>query len=91
MGLARILGLAQRAGAAPPATDRKAVRRLVSQCHDLLSERGGLAGVPLANEVLAAYQALDEAGRRAFFKFLIRDFSPDPEEVGRGVHPRRRV
>lgn len=90
MGLARILGLAQRSGAVSPATDRKAVRRLVSLCHDLLSERGGLAGVPLANDVLAAYQALDEAGRRAFFKFLIRDFSPDPEEVGRAADAYRR-
>jgi malonyl-CoA decarboxylase len=85
VGLARILGLAQRSGPALPVTDRKAVRRLVSLCHDLLSERGGIAGVALASDVLGAYQALDEAGRRAFFKFLIRDFSPDPEEVGRAA------
>lgn len=91
MGLSRILGLAQRSGPAPPAADRKAVRRLVSLCHDLLSERGGMAGVALANDILSAYQSLDEAGRRAFFKFLVRDFSPDPEEVGRAADAYRRA
>jgi malonyl-CoA decarboxylase len=63
----------------------------VSLCHDLLSERGGLSGVPLANDILGAYQSLDEAGRRAFFKFLIRDFSPDPEEVGSAADAYRRA
>lgn len=50
-----------------------------------------MAGVALANEVLGAYQSLDEAGHRAFFKFLIRDFSPDPEEVGRAADAYRRA
>ncbi|HEX5227348.1 MAG TPA: malonyl-CoA decarboxylase [Bryobacteraceae bacterium] len=36
----------------------------------------------MATEALDAYQALDERGRRAFFESLIREFSPDPEEVG---------
>lgn len=91
MGLARILGLASRSTAVPSTADRKTVKRLVSLSHDLLSERGGLAGGPLATEALGIYQSLDQPGRRAFFKFLIRDFSPDPEEVGRAADAYRRA
>jgi malonyl-CoA decarboxylase len=49
----------------------------------LLSERGEVSGSRLAAEALGSYQALDERGRRSFFELLIREFSPDPEEVGR--------
>src|ERR1700691_3405823 len=52
-------------------------------CADGLLERGEVSGSRLAAEALDAYQALDERGRRAFFESLIREFSPDPEEVGR--------
>jgi malonyl-CoA decarboxylase len=51
-------------------------------CHSLLSERGEVSGSRLAAETLDSYQALDPRSRRAFFELLIREFSPDPEEVG---------
>jgi malonyl-CoA decarboxylase len=91
VGLGRILGLGTRSAPVSPATDRKAVLKLVSLCKELLTERGGLAGGPLANEALAVYQSLDQAGRRAFFKFLIRDFSPDPEGVWRAADAYRQA
>ena len=49
----------------------------------MLSERGEVSGSRLAAEALDAYQALDDRARRSFFESLIREFSPDPEEVGR--------
>jgi malonyl-CoA decarboxylase len=49
----------------------------------LVSERGEVSGSRLAAEALDSYQALDERSRRSFFELLIREFSPDPEEVGR--------
>jgi malonyl-CoA decarboxylase len=58
-------------------------RKVIALCYSLLSERGEVSGSRLAAEALDAYQALDERGRRAFFEALIREFSPDPDEVGR--------
>jgi malonyl-CoA decarboxylase len=49
----------------------------------LVSERGEVSGSRLAAEALDAYQALDDRARRSFFESLVREFSPDPEEVGR--------
>ena len=54
-------------------------------CHTLLTERGRIAGSRLAAEALDLYQLLDDRGRRSFFDVLIRDFSPNPEEVGRAA------
>ncbi len=48
-----------------------------------MSERGEVSGSRLAAEALDSYQGLDERGRRSLFELLIREFSPDPEEVGR--------
>src|ERR1700733_10830216 len=58
-------------------------RKTIALCHSLLSERGEVSGSRLAAEALDSYQALDERARRAFFESLIREFSPDPNEVGR--------
>jgi len=44
-----------------------------------------MAGGELAAEALDLYQALDPAARHAFFEALIKDFSPDPEDVGRAA------
>ena len=55
---------------------------LLSLCESLLSERGEIAGVALAREVLARYQQLQEGGREAFFDALGANFSPSPESVG---------
>jgi malonyl-CoA decarboxylase len=55
---------------------------LVSLCESLLSERGEIAGVALARDVLARYQELPDAGREVFFDALATNFSPSPESVG---------
>jgi malonyl-CoA decarboxylase len=65
-----------------PAQGRSA-ERLIADCHELMSERGEVSGTRIATKILAGYQALDSAIRDRFFDLLIRDFSPDPEEVGR--------
>ncbi len=81
MGLARILGLAARSGR-PLSSDPRPIRKLVSLCHTLLSERGGPASAYLATGALEIYHALDQPARRMFLDILNRDFSPDPEQVG---------
>jgi malonyl-CoA decarboxylase len=63
------------------ANGRSAVK-LLADCHELMSERGEVSGTRLATKILSGYQALDAPGRDGFFDLLIRDFSPDPEEVG---------
>lgn len=85
MGLARILGLGAKARPAVAVDDSRQTRKLVSLCRTLLSERGGIAGGPLAAEALGIYQSLAPAARRAFFQALIKDFSPDPEQVWRAA------
>jgi malonyl-CoA decarboxylase len=80
---AEFLGLAPRPSRPSPRGSVRSSRRVVALCHSLLSERGEVSGSRLAAEALDAYQALDERGRRAFFEALVREFSPDPEEVGR--------
>ena len=60
----------------------RTAKKTIALCHSLLSERGEVSGSRLAAEALDSYQALDDRGRRAFFESLIREFSPDPEEVG---------
>src|SRR6266581_2629930 len=82
--LRRLLGsmTRRRPGILPRAAVRGA-RRAISLCHALLSERGEVSGARLAREALAAYQALDEPSVGVFFDLLVKEFSPDPEEVGR--------
>jgi malonyl-CoA decarboxylase len=82
VGLARILGLTAWSGASAPSSSPRSIRKLVSRCQTLLSERGALAGAHLATEVLGTYQSLGRPGQRAFFDILNRDFSPSPDEVG---------
>jgi malonyl-CoA decarboxylase len=72
----------RRPGSLPRAALRSA-RRAISLCHALLSERGEVSGARLALEALAAYQSLDESALGFFFDLLVKEFSPDPEEVGR--------
>src|SRR5690349_2341494 len=79
----RILGtLARRPGSLPRAAVR-AARHAASLCHSLMSERGEVSGARMARETLAAYQSLDETALAIFFDLLVKEFSPDPEEVGR--------
>jgi len=60
----------------------RSAKRLIADCHELMSERGEVSGTRIATKILSGYQALDPSGRDGFFDLLIRDFSPDPEEVG---------
>ncbi len=83
MKLAELLGFSPRPTRSLSTVPSRTSRKTIALCHSLLSERGEVSGGRLAAETLDAYQALDERGRRAFFELLIREFSPDPEEVGR--------
>ena len=60
----------------------RAARHVATLSKMLLSERGESSGERIAAEVLSAWQSLDEAGRDVFFDLLIREFSPDPGQVG---------
>jgi malonyl-CoA decarboxylase len=82
VGLARILGLGARSRVSVPSGGSRPIRKLVSLCQTLLSERGGVTGAHLAGQALAIYQSLDQPSRKAFLEILNRDFSPNPEEVG---------
>jgi malonyl-CoA decarboxylase len=55
-----------------------------------MTERAGVAGGQLSAQALDLYQSLDKAARQAFFGILIKDFSPDPEEVGRAADAYRK-
>jgi malonyl-CoA decarboxylase len=90
VGLARLLGLAARSGPVTPVSNSRSVRKLLSLCRALLSERGGMTGGHLATEALELYQALNASSRRVFFEALVKDFSPDPEDVGRAADAYRR-
>jgi malonyl-CoA decarboxylase len=81
--LAELLGFAPRQPRPLPRSATRTSRKTIALCHSLLSERGEVSGSRLAGEALDAYQGLDDRGRRAFFESLIREFSPDPHEVGR--------
>ncbi len=59
------------------------VSRAIECCEALLSDRGEVSGLSLANEALEAYQSLGGPGRRAFFDFLVNRCSPDPRVVQR--------
>jgi malonyl-CoA decarboxylase len=81
--LAELLGFGPRQPRPFPRAATRTSRKAIALCHSLLSERGEVSGSRLAAEALDAYQGLDDRGRRAFFDSLIREFSPDPHEVGR--------
>jgi len=58
---------------------------LVELCEALLSGRGEASGTAMAREVLDRYHDLDDAGRRAFFAALVRDFGPDREKLAEAI------
>jgi malonyl-CoA decarboxylase len=88
--LAEILGFAPRQSPAMPRGATRTARKTIALCRSLLSERGEVSGSRLAAEALDAYQALDVRGRLAFFDLLVKEFSPDPQEVGRAGDAYRR-
>ncbi|MBI4195102.1 MAG: malonyl-CoA decarboxylase [Betaproteobacteria bacterium] len=68
---------------------RDRVAKLSELCHALLIERGEPSSAALAMEIVAAYSALDDAGRAEFFDCLEREFSPDSEAVMRAIEAYR--
>jgi malonyl-CoA decarboxylase len=81
--LTQLLGLAPRPSRPAPRGVSRDAKKAITLCRSLVSERGEVSGSRLAAEALDAYQALDDRGRRNFFQSLIKEFSPDPHEVGR--------
>jgi malonyl-CoA decarboxylase len=81
--LRRLLGSITRGRPGdPPRAAVRDARRTIWVCHALLSERGDVSGARLAREALTAYQALEEPALGVFFDLLVKEFSPDPHEVG---------
>ncbi len=83
MKLARILGLSGGAPKSASGNSSRAVHDLTALCHGLLSERGEVSGVLLATQAQQAYESFDAPQRHAFFDVLVKEFSPDPDAVGR--------
>ncbi len=83
MRLAQLLGFGPRQSPSLPRGAARTARKSIGICHSLLSERGEVSGSRLASEALDSYRSLDARGRLAFFDLLLKEFSPDPEEVGR--------
>src|SRR6516225_642734 len=63
----------------------RTLRRLVSLCRDLLSEGDGISNAARATDAIRLYETLDRPGRIAFFDILIRDFSPNPDDLVRAA------
>jgi len=63
----------------------RSLRRLLSICRDLLSESDGISNAARATDAIRLYETLDRPGRIAFFDILIRDFSPNPDDLVRAV------
>ncbi len=82
--LGRLWGAAERAAGGGGA------RKAIAHCRALLSERGEAAGTALARQALEACLALDRDERDAMFDALTRDFSPEPERVGKAADAYRR-
>lgn len=84
VGLARLLRWRSR-----PEFDRsagpKAVDKIVGLCRELLSDGGGVGAGRVAADILRFYKLLDSPGRLAFFEILVRDFSPNPDDVGQAA------
>ncbi len=59
----------------------RTLRRLVSLCRELLSESDGISNAARATDAIRLYETLDRSGRIAFFDILIRDFSPNADDL----------
>src|SRR5438046_10586014 len=88
--LQRLLGSAPTHPGAPSRAAVRSARRAASICHELQSQRGEGSGAFIAREALAAYQSLDEPALEVFFTILVKEFSLDPEAVGRSADAYRK-
>ncbi|MDF7774864.1 malonyl-CoA decarboxylase [Sphingomonas sp. AOB5] len=83
--LLRLIGLRQSPTRKPP------FEALASA---LLSRRGEASGIAIARELLALYEACDDAERLAFFNMLADRFDPDPaalEQAWQAYHQEGRA
>jgi malonyl-CoA decarboxylase len=85
VGLARILRWRSRTDSDTGPGDSKAVEKVVSLSRRLVSDGGTIGASRLAEELLQSYKALNQADRQAFLSALVREFSPNPDEVGRAA------
>jgi malonyl-CoA decarboxylase len=85
----RIFGSRGAAAASRPVASLDKARRAIALCHALLSERGEVSGLRLARELLSAYQSLDDLTLEAFFDLLVKEFSPEPQEVSGAIEAYR--
>lgn len=86
LGLAGLLGSVISAGKSILARRRQAATEapsgdLLTKCKQLLHHRGEASGLALASEIIADYQALDDANRALFFDALARDFDAPSEAI----------
>lgn len=83
MKLSALIGLVERQPKAAPASASKPVREAISLCRLLLAERGEVSGGRLATEALRACCSLSGPDVGAFFDLLVKEYSPDPEQVAK--------
>ena len=83
MKLSELIGFRSRQNGSSARGGERAVNQTISLCYSLLTERGEVSGGRIAADALRAYESLDEAARGSFFDLLVKEFSPDPEVVGR--------
>ena len=85
MELAKMLWWRHRSDSAATTDSTRSVQKIASLSRDLLSDSGGIAAVSLASDILRIYKSLNQADRRVFFRLLVADFSPNPDDVGRAA------
>src|SRR5258708_35418242 len=86
----RLLGSTPPRPGAPSRAAVRSARRVASICQDLQSQRGEVSAAFIAREALTAYQSLDEPALEVFVTILVKEFSLDPEAVGRFADAYRR-
>src|SRR2546426_4151445 len=82
--LQRLFGSTPPRPGVPSRAAVRGARRVATICHELQSQRGEVSGA------LTAYQALDEPALEVFFTILVKEFSLDPEAVGRAAEGYRK-
>src|SRR5712692_3460060 len=88
--LQRLFGSTPPRPGVPSRAAVRSARRVASICHELRSQRGEVSGAFIAREALTAYQSLDEPALEVFFTILVKEFSLDPEAVGRSAEAYRK-
>ena len=85
MGLARILRWRPKSESDNGNIGAKAVEKVVAMSRRLVSDAGTIGASRLAEQILQSYKALNEADRHAYLSALVKEFSPNPDDVGRAA------